>query len=157
MLVNRRRLLVLAFVTIVICAVAALVAFHTEIAIGYHYRAMMRAEAKIREIGPNGNQTPWIDRFEYHRGKLVQCGYFVRREFPLAVKPPETRRVWKHLVAEFPDHVPLCGEMQSTEWGRPENKIIIWDRPDRIPVWEAAIRKYDVPELPATEPASVPG
>ena len=154
MLMSRRRWVAVTLVVIIICAVVALVVFHKEIAIHEHYRAMIRAEAKIREIGPDGNQMPWIKRFEYHRDKLVQCGYFVRREFPLVVKPPETRRVWKHLKAEFPDHV--CGEMYSTEWGWPENKIIIWDRPDRIPVWEAAIRKYDVPETPGTEPASVP-
>ncbi len=151
---TRRRWIGITLVAVVICAVIALAVFYNDIAIGYHHPAMMRAWAKIREVGPSGNQMPWIESYERHRDTLVQCGYLARREFPLVVKPPETIRVWKQVTAEFPDNIHAT--MQTTQWGWTENKIIVYDQPDRMPAWEAAIHRYDVPEFPTSAEANAP-
>ena len=146
---TRRQWTGITLVGVVISAVIILALFHNDIAIAYHHRTMMRAWAKILEVGPNGNdQSQWIESYEHHRDALVQYGYLVRREFPLVVKPPETSRIWKQVTAKFPDHIHVA--METTQWAWPENKIIVWDRPERIPIWEATIRKYDVPELPTS-------
>ena len=158
---TRRKWVLGFFVGIVACAVFTLLVFYNDVAIGYHRSMMMRSWAKIHEVGPGGNQMPWADSYEHHRDALVQYGYLARREFPLVVKPPETNRVWKKLKAEFPEltaESPGCldVEMHTTQWGSTENKITVWDRPERIPAWEAAIRKYDVPEAPTSTEASAP-
>lgn len=85
--------------------IVATLPFYSDIAIAYHRRMMMRSWAKIAEVGPGGNQMPWIESYESHRDALVECGYLVHREFPLVVKPPETGRVWKKVMADFPDNI----------------------------------------------------
>ena len=144
----------IALVAVAICTVITLAAFRDDIAVAYHRRIMMRACAKIGEVGPNGNQMPWIESYEHHRDALVRCGYLARREFPLSVRPPGTSRVWKRVTAEFPDNIHAI--MGTTEWGWTENKIIVWDRPDRIPAWETSIRKHDVSEATTGTSATSP-
>jgi hypothetical protein len=142
-------------VAVVVCAVIILAAFRRDIASAYHHHAMVRAWDKVIEIGPdNSEQSKWIESYERHKDTLVDLGYFVRREFLLVVKPPETSRVWKQVTAEFPDNFHTT--MSTTQWGGSENKITVWDRPDRMAAWEACIRKYDVPEANVTGPATAP-
>jgi len=78
--------------------------------------------------------------------------YLARGEFPPVVKPPETSRVWKQVTAEFPDNIHAI--MNTTQWGWTENMTVVWDRPDRMPAWEACIRKYDVTEARISTPAT---
>lgn len=127
-----RRRVVIGMAALIL--VVAYLIFYKDVAIAYHRRAMMRDYAKYLEVRPNGVQ--WIYSYEYHRERLVDYGYLARREFALVVKPPENYRVWKQLMKEFPD---------SIHTTMTETIIIVIDRPDRIPAWEAAIRKYDVP------------
>ncbi len=150
---NVRRWATAALVLTVVCIGSVLVAFRKDIAIAYHRRAMVRARAKIREVGPNGNQMPWIESFEHHRDALVRSGYLARREFPLSVRPPETNRLWRQLYAQLP--APVWAQMETTQWGGSENKIIVWDRPYRMPEWEAAIRRLDVPDEATSSKATV--
>ncbi len=152
---TRRRWIGITLVAAVICAVITLALFYNDIAIAYHHRAMMRAWAKILEVGANSSdQSQWIESYDRHRYALVQYGYLARREFPLIVKPPETRRVWRQVTAEFPDNIHAT--MQTTQWGWTVNKIIVYDQPDRMPAWEAAIHRYDVPEFPTSAGANYP-
>ncbi|HDY65469.1 MAG TPA: hypothetical protein ENH84_04460 [Phycisphaerae bacterium] len=152
---THRRWIGITLVAGVICAMITLALFHNDIAIAYHHRAMMRAWAKIRKVGPNNSdQSQWIESYERHRDALVQYGYLARREFPLVVKPPETRRVWKQVTAEFPDYIHVA--MQTTQWGGTVNKIIVYDQPDRMPAWEAVIHRYDVPEFPTSAGTNTP-
>ena len=151
---TRRRWVGTALVVIAICGAILLLAFRRDIAIAYHRHAMGRARAKIYEVGPSGDQMPWIESYERHRDRLVRLGYLARKEFPLSVRPPETNRLWRQLSAEFPDNSHAV--MKTTEWGGTENTIIVWDRPHRMAEWDAAIRRLDVPEKTTSATAGVP-
>lgn len=154
---TKRRVTLAVFAGALVLALLSTLVFHKGIAIAYHRHAMLYSWEKIRQVGPQGNQDPWIASHEHHRDALVESGYLAHREFLLTCKPPQTSVVWRSLWKDFPEMIAespgcLCVQMQTTQYGHAENKIMVWDRPERMPAWEAAIRKYDVPvDTPSTQ------
>ena len=143
---TRRTYLIGACVLVLACLGAGMIAVRKDVAIAYHRRAMARARSEIDKLGPSFGKKDehWAKSFVGHRDALVRYGYLIRREFPLPkVRSQQSGRVFRQLVAECPDIGDVVVETTPFDVKKPV--AIVWDRPCRMSIWEAAIRRLDVP------------
>ena len=133
-------------VTLVATVVVVVVIFHKDARIVYHRGRMAACWAEIvRRNPPDSRQSDLIEAYERHRDRLVDLGFFVRREFPLtyiSVPSLESRRLWEELAATFPDHT--TATMQGYEAGT-RDMIIVWDRPKNLSAWAEIIHAHNQP------------
>ena len=127
--------------------VAILICFRRPIAIGWYRCGMHCAQSLIGWVGPRPIQGRFIGRYEYCRDRLVALGYLEHREFALQhvlAATPEYDRLWKLLCENFPDN-----PHTAMDWYHEPQpiRLDVWDRPARIPEWEAFVAERDVPDL----------
>jgi len=88
-----------------------------------------------------------LERYEYHRNKVVQWGELAHREFLLQhiVKPSdEAEQLWRRLQQAFPDNIHVTSTCPRT----PEPmRIEVWDHPSRMSQWEAFMAEHDVSDF----------
>jgi len=81
------------------------------------------------------------------RASLVRLGYFDHREFVfehIAAPTPQSDQLWQQINRAFP-HAAYY-EMDHPNEPAPA-RLRVWDRPERIPRWEAFVVEHDVAEF----------
>ncbi len=98
------------------------------------------------EYGQGSHQ--FLARYHAYRDKLVALGYLVHREFVfdhVKTGTPDAKdsQVFRLSMERFPDNIHTLGSWSD----KPEPfRLQVWDRPDKIPEWEAFVREVDRPD-----------
>ena len=159
---RRLRWLSVSAIVIVIGLAVITTAFFKGSAVRRHCQAMESALATTMEISPeDGEQGEYIQKFEYHRDKLVELGFLERRELPLQfISYPSmiASRMYKDLNSLAGTHRYSYFEIAGYEPETPD-VVIIWDKPDLIDALSEIVTAYDQPvsnevsaDLSAAEP-----
>jgi hypothetical protein len=135
---------------VLLLVIVALVAFgRLPALVAWHKWRMESALQNAYRLGPVPRQSDYIESHNYHRQWLVDLGYFEHRTFRLKhimTHTPEYRRCWNLMEQAFP----FTGYI-NVESGWPEKPtpmvLEVWDRPERMPLWEKFVQEHDVPDF----------
>jgi hypothetical protein len=139
-------------ILLLVVGIAALgYVFRTSLQIAYHRNRENAASAGIRRSSGSEGSPDYGKRFQHHREALLTLGYRQAYTF----KPRYLRNntpAAKQMLDEFRRRCPgALFYSMSVEW---EFGIGIEDLPERIPVWEELINKYDVPSADPCQPVN---
>jgi hypothetical protein len=147
-----RVFLIEATILVVIVGIAALgYIFRTPFKIAYHRNRENAASAGIRRSRASEGSPDYGKRLQHHREALLALGYrqeHIFRPRYLRDNTPEAEQ----LRQEFRRKCPSASFYSiSVGW---ETGLWIEDIPERIPVWEELINKYDIPSADPCQPAA---
>jgi hypothetical protein len=121
---------------------------HTDVTMA-GYEPETRDEVEVWDRP--GNMARWEAIIKAHEQRhlaaLVNDASIQRAEFPLrciSVPSLALRRLWEELQATFPDHTEV--KVQQPDAGG-KSAILVWDRPENLPRWEAIIKAHDQPPV----------
>jgi len=132
--------------------------FRRSVQVAYYRRGLESAAAKMNcRFMPLahgladlfGWTADYNERRDECRNMLVELGYLEHREFVLehvAAPTPESQVLWFHVTSRFADRAGGDYTMDHPHAPQPA-RLCVWDRPDRIPRWEAFVAQHDVPDF----------
>lgn len=132
---------------LVVCVVLVVYLLRKPILIEIHKRRMNAAWARAVKGPPSKRQGDYLDRYDASLEALVRLGYFVRKEFRLrhiSVPSENSKQFWLLVMKTFPEHIHV--NMQGYEPQTPD-ALVVWDRPERISIWEKFVSTHDVPDF----------
>ncbi len=110
--------------------------FRRDIQISYHKFGM---ESVSNVIKKQNTWTKYNERFEKHEKALIDLGYFTKQTFNikfLTTNNPQRMKMIEEFMSRYPGSSYCIGV---------SDVLTITDRPERMPIWEELIEKYDVP------------
>jgi len=132
----------LAIVLILTCLVVVGYLCRKRILITYHRWGIQSSLKAMRWAAKPTSGEKFrrqSERLTGHQKALISLGYLEERTFHtehIKMNSPQTEKIF----AEFRERYPRAS--YTVSWGQ---ALTITDRPERMPTWEALVRKYDVP------------
>ncbi len=136
---------IIAISLLAVLVVAGLFTWRT-VEINRHRNACLSLREQMLKHPPTDpKHYTFLSQWQEHKGFLVTLGYFTTNTFQIVNLRNDGPR-GEALLEETRN---LCPDDDPVDllWSGDSNLLTVWDRPQKMKIWEELIRKHDVPPM----------